>query len=59
MFKRLLSLLSIVLLLSSFVSAQQSVSIETQGLSPRDVAEDATGFLNSAYNGLTNVGVKH
>ena len=58
MYKRLLSLLSVVLLLSSLVAAQQSVTVNTYGFSPRDAEEDTTGFLNVAYSGLDNVGVE-
>jgi len=37
--------------------AQQSVMVNTFGVSPRDVAEDETTFFDTAYNGLDNVGI--
>lgn len=57
MLKQILSFFSILLLFTVLVSAQQTVTLRTQGVSPDDVHHDETGFLNIPYNGLTNVGI--
>ena len=54
--KRLLTVLSLVLVLST-LSFAQTLEMGTYGVSPRDVAADEADIFDIAYNGLVNVGV--
>jgi len=54
--KMIIWVLGICLLSTSAVFSD--VSLTTYGWSPRDVTRDATGILDRAYNGLTNVGIE-
>lgn len=54
--KSLLSLLTILVMCGSLV-AQQSVTVNTFGVWPYDVHHDETGYFDTAFNGLTNVGI--
>lgn len=54
--KKLLTLITLFITASLLVA--QTVTVTPYGVSPRDVAEDETGVLTTAYNGLLNVGVE-
>jgi len=52
-------LLTFALLFGSLsILSAQNVSLETYGVSPRDVEDDEADIFDRAYNGLLNVGVE-
>ncbi len=56
MIKKLLAVLSVILFCSA-LNFSQTLSLNTYGVSPRDVAVDAADIFDVAYNSLENVGV--
>ena len=57
MLKRLTILFGMLLVFCIATIAQPTLSLETYGVSPRDVEEDTENFFEYPYNGLTSVGL--